>query len=116
MIAEPVKKAFPNQRRKCTTLFNGAHLLMMLMYFVHMLLEENPRRKKVIIKGGGIRGRNDSIEIRLTIQDGVKLGLDRLLLFTPRLSEFGLIWAVHSIPTLPMFHYKYNEWLGKVEI
>ena len=37
-------------------------------------------------------------------------------LFTPRLSEFGLIWAIHSISTLPFSHHKYNEWFCKVEI
>ena len=38
------------------------------------------------------------------------------LCFTPRLSEFGLIQAIHISLTLPMSHYKYNEWLDKVEI
>ena len=37
-------------------------------------------------------------------------------LLTPRLSEFGLIWAIHSISTLPFSHHKYNEWFCKVEI
>ena len=37
-------------------------------------------------------------------------------LFTQRLSEFGQIWAVHSISTLPMSHCKYIEWFCKVEI
>ena len=37
-------------------------------------------------------------------------------LFTPRLSEFGLIWAIHSISTLLISCYKYNEWFCKVEI
>ena len=37
-------------------------------------------------------------------------------LFTPRLSEFGLIGAIHNISTLPISYYKYNEWLEKVEI
>ena len=37
-------------------------------------------------------------------------------LSTPRLHEFGLIRAIHSISTLPMSHCKYNEWLCKVEI
>ena len=38
-------------------------------------------------------------------------------LFTPRLSEFGLlIWAIHSISTLPFSHHKYIEWFCKVEI
>ena len=37
-------------------------------------------------------------------------------LFTPRLSEFELIWAVHCISSLPMSHCKYNESLYKVEI
>ena len=29
---------------------------------------------------------------------------------------FGLIQEVHIISTLPTSHYKYNEWLEKVEI
>ena len=37
-------------------------------------------------------------------------------LLTSRLSEFGLIWAIHSISTLPFSHHKYNEWFCKVEI
>ena len=37
-------------------------------------------------------------------------------LSTPRLHEFGLIRAIHSISTLPMSHCKYNKWLCKVEI
>ena len=37
-------------------------------------------------------------------------------LFTPRLSEFGLIWAIHSISTLPFSHHKYNEWFCRAEI
>ena len=37
-------------------------------------------------------------------------------LFTPRLSEFGLIWAIHSISTLSMSHCKYDEWFCRVEI
>ena len=36
--------------------------------------------------------------------------------FAPRLSVHWLIQAIHSIPTLPMCHYKYNERLEKVEI
>ena len=36
--------------------------------------------------------------------------------FTPRLGEFGLIWAIHSISLLSMSHCKYNEWFFKVEI
>jgi len=35
---------------------------------------------------------------------------------TSRLSDFGLIQAIHSIPTLPMPHYMYNEWFCRVEI
>ena len=38
------------------------------------------------------------------------------LLFKPKLCLYWLIQAIHSIPTLPMCHYKYNEWLEKVEI
>ena len=37
-------------------------------------------------------------------------------LFAPRLCQYWLVHAIHSIPTLPMCHYKYNEWLEKVEI
>ena len=37
-------------------------------------------------------------------------------LFTPRLSEFGLIGAVHSISTLSMSHWMYSEWFCKLEI
>ena len=37
------------------------------------------------------------------------------LLFEPRLCGCWLFQAIHSIPTLPMCHYKYNEWLEKVE-
>ena len=33
------------------------------------------------------------------------------LLLTPRSSVRGLIQAIHSSLTLPMSHYKYNEWL-----
>eukprot|EP00956_Cyclotella_meneghiniana_P029835 scaffold73484_cov30-Cyclotella_meneghiniana.AAC.2 len=32
------------------------------------------------------------------------------LLFTPRLYEFGAVHAIHSSWTVPMSHYKYNEW------
>eukprot|EP00956_Cyclotella_meneghiniana_P037494 scaffold139628_cov55-Cyclotella_meneghiniana.AAC.1 len=39
-----------------------------------------------------------------------------ILDFTPRWSMFGLIKEYHSISTLPASHYKYNEWLDKVEI
>ena len=42
--------------------------------------------------------------------------LDPSPLFIPRLSEFGLIQAIHSISTLSISHYKYNEWFFKVEI
>ena len=38
------------------------------------------------------------------------------LLFTPRLSEFWLIGAIHSISTLPMSQCKYYEWFCNVEI
>eukprot|EP00956_Cyclotella_meneghiniana_P008363 scaffold11244_cov75-Cyclotella_meneghiniana.AAC.1 len=38
------------------------------------------------------------------------------LRFTPRWSMFGLIQEVHNISTLPTPHYKYDEWLEKVEI
>ena len=42
--------------------------------------------------------------------------LDPFPLFTPRLSEFGRIWAIHSISAPPMSHCKYDEWLCKVDI
>ena len=38
------------------------------------------------------------------------------LCFIPRLSEFGMIQAIHISLTLPMSHYMYNEWLDKVDI
>ena len=38
------------------------------------------------------------------------------LRFTPRWNMFGLNQEFHSISTLPASHYKYNEWLEKVEI
>ena len=47
---------------------------------------------------------------------GVEVILAWILLFTPRLSDFGLIWTSHSISTFLISHYKYNEWLDKVEI
>ena len=37
-------------------------------------------------------------------------------LFTPRLSEFGLFWAIHISSTLMMSHHKYDEWFCKLEI
>ena len=37
-------------------------------------------------------------------------------LFTPRLCEFGLIEAIHSISTLSMSHCKYDEWFCKLKI
>ena len=37
-------------------------------------------------------------------------------LFTPRLCEFGLVQAIHSISTLPISCWKYNECFFKVEI
>ena len=40
----------------------------------------------------------------------------RPLRFTPRWSIFWLIWTFHSISTLPICHYKYNEWSEKVKI
>ena len=46
----------------------------------------------------------------------VQIWLDPSLLLEPRLCVHWLIHAIHSIPTLPMCHYKYNEWLEKVEI
>ena len=38
------------------------------------------------------------------------------LRFTPRWSKFALIQEFHSISTIPTSHYKYIEWLEKVEI
>ena len=49
-------------------------------------------------------------------QEWVKVGIGPWPLFTPRFSEFGLILAIHSISTLPISHYKYNEWFDKVDI
>ena len=46
----------------------------------------------------------------------VQIWLGPHLLFAPRLCVYWLIHAIHSIPTLPMYHYMYNEWLEKVEI
>ena len=45
-----------------------------------------------------------------------KLAFGPCSLLTSRLSEFGLIWAIHSISTLPFSHYKYSKWFCKVEI
>ena len=52
----------------------------------------------------------------VSVTGGVKVGLAPSPLLTPRLSEFGLIWAIHSISLLSMSHCKYNEWFFKVEI
>ena len=41
---------------------------------------------------------------------------DPFPLFTPRLSEFGRIWAIHSISAPPMSHCKYDGWLCKVDV
>ena len=38
------------------------------------------------------------------------------LRFKPRWRVFGSIQEFHSISTLPVSHYKYNEWLQRVEI
>eukprot|EP00956_Cyclotella_meneghiniana_P028661 scaffold67453_cov76-Cyclotella_meneghiniana.AAC.1 len=45
---------------------------------------------------------------------GIWLGSNPL--FAPRLSEFGLIRAIHSISTLPIIHHSYTKWLDTVEI
>ena len=45
----------------------------------------------------------------------VQIWLGPCLLFEPRLCGCWLIQAIHSIPTLPMYNYAYNEWLEKVE-
>ena len=47
---------------------------------------------------------------------GVEVGLGCIPLFTPRLSDFGLVQAIHGTPTVPMYHYKYDEWFCMVEI
>ena len=47
---------------------------------------------------------------------GSELAIGPCPLFAPSLREFGLILAIHIIPTLPMSHCKYNEWSCKVEI
>ena len=46
------------------------------------------------------------------------LTLHRPLRFTPRWGVFGMIqeFHIHSTLTLPLSHYKYNEWYEKVEI
>ena len=49
-------------------------------------------------------------------REWVQIWLGPNPLFAPRLSLYRLIQAIHSFPTLPMCHYKYNEWLEKVEI
>ena len=54
--------------------------------------------------------------VRIWVVVGVKVGLACIPLFTPRLSVFGLIQNIYSIPTFPMSHYKYNKWLRKAEI
>ena len=46
----------------------------------------------------------------------VKISALRSLHFTPRLSKYRLIEPFHISLTLPISHYKYNEWLDKVEI
>ena len=52
----------------------------------------------------------------LWIVVGVKVGLGCIPLFTPRLSSFGLIQAIQSIPATPMSCYKCTEWFCEVEI
>eukprot|EP00956_Cyclotella_meneghiniana_P012478 scaffold17740_cov76-Cyclotella_meneghiniana.AAC.1 len=47
------------------------------------------------------------------VTGGVKFVFACIPLFTPRLSEFGLIWAIHNISTLPFSHHKYSEWFCK---
>ena len=37
-------------------------------------------------------------------------------LFTPGLSVFGLVQAIHSISTLPIYHHSYIKCLDMVEI
>ena len=38
------------------------------------------------------------------------------LLFVSRCSMIVMIQTIHSISTLPISHYKYNEWLDRVQI
>ena len=37
-------------------------------------------------------------------------------LLIPRLSDFGLIWAIPSISTLPLSHHEYDQWFCKDKI
>ena len=46
---------------------------------------------------------------------GVEIGVAYQPL-TLRLGDFGLIGATLSISTLPVAHFKYDEWLEKVQI
>ena len=46
----------------------------------------------------------------------VQIWIGPCLLFEPKLCGCWLIEAIHSIPTIPMCHYNYNEWLEKVDI
>ena len=49
--------------------------------------------------------------LKLTLEPG--MGRDvgsKSPLHTPRLSEFGVIPVYHRSLTVPMSHYKYNEW------
>ena len=46
----------------------------------------------------------------------VTISAQKILPFTPRWSMFGLVQEFHGSLTLPISHYKYNEWWGKVEI
>ena len=61
-------------------------------------------------------GLYDGHHIVFGVAVGAKVCLACIPLFIPRLSDYGLIQAVHSISTIPMSHHKYNEWLHKVEI
>ena len=51
-----------------------------------------------------------------SVTGGVKIGVTCFPLFTPRLIEFGLIWAIHSISTLLFSDHEHNEWFCKVKI
>eukprot|EP00956_Cyclotella_meneghiniana_P040127 scaffold187503_cov89-Cyclotella_meneghiniana.AAC.1 len=49
--------------------------------------------------------------LKLTLESEMgRDGGSKSPLHTPRLSEFGVILMYHSSLTVPMSHYKYNEW------
>ena len=61
-------------------------------------------------------GLYDDHHIVFGVAVGAKVDLACIPLFIPRLSDYGLIQAVHSISTIPISHHEYNEWLRNVEI